>query len=202
LTRFVASAAVILRLRRHVLLLSAAEILTIRTVPAATMAPAPAVPKPILAAVALIVAILSGILLGLTAARNECRKTTDILPAPFMAALVWLRIGLLLVLRTIVHLLIAWWKWLSIARQIGLLLRFPRRVARLILAHELIVVFVAIERIIAADLRLAAGRAALLMRLLLIVVRVLLTKLFLRGGDQAEIVLGVLIIILRGHRIA
>ena len=183
--------------------MSAAEILTIRTVPAATMAPAPAVPKPLLTAVALIVAVLSGILLGLTAAaRNECRKTADILPAPFMAALGWLRIRLLLVLRTIVHLLIAWWKWLSIARQIRLLLRFPRRVARLILAHELIVVFVPIERVIAADLRLAAGRAALLMRLLLIVIRVLLTKLFLRGGDQAEIVLGVLIIILGGHRIA
>jgi hypothetical protein len=40
------------------------------------------------------------------------------------------------------------------------------------------------------------------MRLLLIVVRVLLTKLFLRRGDQAEVVFCVLIVILRGHRVA
>ena len=44
--------------------------------------------------------------------------------------------------------------------------------------------------------------SALLMRLLLVVVRVLLTKLLLRCGDQAKVVLGVLIIILSGHRVA
>src|SRR5262249_53333655 len=72
-----------------------------------------------------------------------------------------------------------------------------------VLAHEsLVIVVVAIVAVVATGLRLSARRAALLMRLLLVVVRVLLSKLFLRGGDQAEVVLGVLIIILGGHRVA
>jgi hypothetical protein len=168
------------------------------------------VPKSILPAVTLVVAILSGILLRLPAARDECRKPADILPA-FMTALVGLRVGLLLMLlrlmllmllRTILDLLITRRKRLSIARQIRLLLRLSRSVAWLVLTHERLIVFlVPIEGVI-AGLLLATGRAALLMRLLLIVVRVLLTKLFLRRGDQAEVVLGVLIIILGGHRVA
>ena len=198
------------------MLMSATEILTVRTIltirsiSATTVTSAPAVPKSILPAVTLVVAILSGILLRLPAARDECRKPADILPA-FMTALVGLRVGLLLMLlrlmllmllRTILDLLITRRKRLSIARQIRLLLRLSRSVAWLVLTHErLIVFFVPIEGVI-AGLLLAAGRAALLMRLLLIVVRVLLTKLFLRRGDQAEVVLGVLIIILGGHRVA
>jgi hypothetical protein len=209
LSRLVAGAAVIRhRLGRHVLLMSATEILTVRTIltiSATTMASAPAMSKSILSAVTLVVAILSGILLRLPAACDECRKTADILSA-FMTALVGLRVGLLLMrlllLRPILDLLITRRKRLSIARQIRLLLRLSRSVAWLVLTHErLIVFFVPIEGVI-AGLLLAAGRAALLMRLLLIVVRVLLTKLFLRRGDQAEVVLGVLIIILGGHRVA
>jgi hypothetical protein len=189
--------------------MSAAEILTVRTISATTVAPAPAMPKPILPAVTLVVAILPGILPGillrLPAARDECRKAADVLTA-FVTALVGLREGLLLMLlmmlRAILDLLIARWKRLRIARQIGLLLRLSRPVARLVLAHERLIVFVvSIERVV-ADLRLAAGRAALLMRLLLIVVRILLAKLFLRRGDQAEIVFGMLIIILGGYRVA
>jgi hypothetical protein len=212
LSRLVAGAAVIgHRLGRHVLLMSATEILTIltiRSISATTVASAPAMSKSILSAVTLVVALLSGILLRLPAARDECRKTADILSA-FMTALVGLRVGLLLMLlmllmllRPILDLLITRRKRLSIARQIRLLLRLSRSVAWLVLTHErLIVFFVPIEGVI-AGLLLAAGRAALLMRLLLIVVRVLLTKLFLRRGDQAEVVLGVLIIILGGHRVA
>ena len=185
-------------------MLSATEILTIltiRTISTAPMASAPAVPKSILAAVALVVAILSGILLWLPATRNKSRKTTDILSA-FMTTLVRLRVRLLLMmLRAILDLLVTRRKRLGIARQIRLLLRLPRRVAWFILTHErLIVVFVSIEGVI-AGLRLAAGRAALLVRLLLIVVRVLLTKLLLRRGDQTEVMLGVLIVIFRGYRI-
>jgi hypothetical protein len=215
LSRLVAGAAVIgHRLGRHVLLMSATEILTvrailtIRSISATTVASAPAMSKSILSAVTLVVAILSGILLRLPAARDECRKTADILSA-FMTALVGLRVGLLLMLlmllmllRPILDLLITRRKRLSIARQIRLLLRLSRSVAWLVLTHvRLIVFFVPIEGVI-TGLLLAAGRAALLMRLLLIVVRVLLTKLFLRRGDQAEVVLGVLIIILGGHRVA
>jgi hypothetical protein len=216
LPRFVTGGAVIWhRLGRYVLLMSATEILTVRTIltvrsiSATTVAPAPAMSKSVLAAITLVVAILSGILSGillrLPAARDECRKTADVLPA-FMTALVGLRVGLLLMLlmllRAILDLLITRRKRLSIARQVRLLLRLSRSVAWLVLTHErLIVFFVPIEGVI-ADLRLAAGRAALLMWLLLVVVRVLLTKLFLRRGDQAEVVLGVLIIILGGHRVA
>lgn len=199
------------------MLMSATEILTVRTIltirsiSATTVTSAPAVPKSILPAVTLVVAILSGILLRLPAARDECRKTADILLSAFMTALVGLRVGLLLMLlrlmllmllRTILDLLITRRKRLSIARQIRLLLRLSRSVAWLVLTHvRLIVFFVPIEGVI-TGLLLAAGRAALLMRLLLVVVRVLLTKLFLRRGDQAEVVLGVLIIILGGHRVA
>jgi hypothetical protein len=207
--------------------MSAAEILTVRTIltiSATTVASATAMPKPILPAVTLVVAILPGILprilLRLSAACYECRKTADILSA-FVTALVRLRIRLLLLLmlllvlrlmllmmlllmlRAILDLLITRRKRLRVTRQIRLLLRLSARsVAWLVLTHErLIVVFVAIEGVI-AGLWLPAGRAALLMRLLLIVVGVLLTKLFLRGGDQAEVVFCVLIVILSGYRVA
>src|SRR6476620_7622298 len=120
--------------------MSATEILTIgttRSICASTVSARQAAPKPILPAVTLVVAILSGILLRLPAARDECRKPADILPA-FMTALVGLRVGLLLMLlrlmllmllRTILDLLITRRKRLSIARQIRLLLRLSRSVA-------------------------------------------------------------------------
>ena len=74
------------------MLMSATKILTIRTirsVTATTVASAPAMSKSILAAVTLVVAIRSGILLRLPAARDECRKTANVL-STFMAALVGL----------------------------------------------------------------------------------------------------------------
>ena len=45
-------------------------------------------------------------------------------------------------------------------------------------------------------------RAALALLRLLIVIGVLLAELFLRSGDQAEIMLGVLVVIFGRHRIA
>jgi len=190
------------------LLISAAEILTVRTIRSISttaVASASTMSESILPAVTLIVAILSGILLRLpaAAARYKCRKTADILSA-FVTALVGLLVGLLLLLlRAILDLLITRRKRLRITGQIRLLLRFARRVTWFVLAHKsLVVVVITIVAVVAAGLRLAAGRAALLMRLLLVVVRVLLTKLFLRCGDQAKVVLGVLIIILSGHRVA
>jgi hypothetical protein len=109
LPRLVAGTAVIRhRLGRHVLLMSATEILTVRTIltiSAATVASAPAMSKSILSAVTLVVAILSGILLRLPAARDECRKTADILSA-FLTALVGLRVGLLLMLLMLLLMLL------------------------------------------------------------------------------------------------
>src|SRR6185437_12049622 len=114
------------------------------------------------------------------------------------AALWRLRLGLLL--RPILELLVTWREGLRIPRQVRLRLRFPRRVARLVLPHvRLAVIIVAVKAFIGRALRLPA--LATLLRLL-IVVGVLLTKLFLCGGDQAEIVFGVLIIILGRNRIA
>ncbi len=43
---------------------------------------------------------------------------------------------------------------------------------------------------------------AMLLRLLIVVVGVLLAELFLRGGDQAKIMFGVLIVIFGRHRVA
>ena len=113
------------------MLMPATEILTVRTIltiSATTVASAPAMSKSILSAVTLVVAIRSGILLRLPAARDECRKTADIL-STFMSTLVRLRVGLLLLLllmllmllllmllRSILDLLITRRKRLRIAR--------------------------------------------------------------------------------------
>jgi len=145
-----------------------------------------------LVAIALVVTVLPGVLLRLTAAGYECRQATDILPA-FMSPLIRM-IRLRLMLLAIVDLLVARWKWLSIAREIWLLLRFARRIARFILAHEsLAIVIVAVETLVVPLLVLPAGCALLR---LLIVVGVLLAELFLRGGNKTEIMLGVLVVIL------
>lgn len=104
------------------MLMSATEILTvwtILTISATTVASAPAMSKSILSAVTLVVAILSGILLRLPAARDECRKAADILLSAFLTTLVRLRVGLLLMLlmlRPVLDLLITRRKRLSIAR--------------------------------------------------------------------------------------
>jgi hypothetical protein len=67
--------------------MSTTEIGTIGAETAATaMAPAPAMSEAILAAVALVVAVRSSILLRLTAASNESGKTANFLSA-FLSAL-------------------------------------------------------------------------------------------------------------------
>ena len=117
-----------------------------------------------------------------------------------MSALTWRLVWLRLMLRTVVHLLVARRKWLRIAGQIRLLLRFTRSVARFVLAHErLTVIIIAVEAFVVALLVLSAGRSLLR---LLIVVGVLLAELFLRGGDETEIMFGVLVVILSGNGIA
>ena len=107
---------------------------------------------------------------------------------------------LLLLLRTILELLVTRRERLRIARQVGLRVRFSRRVSRLVLPHvRLAVIVVAVKAFIGGALRLSA--LATLLRLL-IVVGILLTELFLCGSDQPEIVFGMLIIILCCDRIA
>ena len=117
-----------------------------------------------------------------------------------MSALVGLLVRLWLMLRTVVHLLIARREWLGIPRQIRLRLLHLRLrcIARFVLAHERLgIVIVAIKALVCGLLT----RRSLLLRLL-VVIGILLTELFLRGGDQAKIMLGVLIVVFSGHRIA
>lgn len=197
LPRLVATAFVLCRLRRRALLMPAAVIRSIRAVTAASAVTAPASmhTKSVLAAVALVVTILRGILLWLTAAGNKCRQSADVLPASLVRLM-----RLLLVLRAIVYLLVARRKRLGVAREIRLLLGFARAVARFVLAHErLTVIIIAVEAFVVALLVLSAGRSLLR---LLIVVGVLLAELFLRGGDETEIMFGVLVVILSGNGIA
>lgn len=186
------------------MLLITAKVGAIRTISTAAMTSTPAMhAETILATVALVVTVLvlAGILLRLATAGDECRQAADLLSA-FLAALIWiwlLLILLRLMLRAVMHLLIARRKRLGIARQIRLLLRLTRSVARLVLAHEgLGVVIIAVKSLVGI---LLAGGALLLLRLL-VVIWILLSELFLRGGNQAKIVLGMLVVVLGRNRIA
>jgi len=195
------------RLGRCALLLITAKVGAIRTISTAAMTSTPAMhAETILATVALVVTVLvlAGILLRLTTAGDERRQAADLLSA--LATLIrlllirLLLIGLRLMLRAVLHLLIARRERLGIARQIRLLLRFTRSVARLVLAHEgLGVVIIAVKSLVGV---LLAGGALLLLLRLLVVVWILLPELFLRGGNQAEIVLGMLVVVLGRNRIA
>ena len=138
-------------------------------------------------------------MLRLTAAGYECRQATNILSA-FMSPLIGM-IRLRLMLLAILDLLVARWKRLRIAREIRLLLRFTRRVARFILAHESLAVVIVAVKTFVIPLVLPA-RSTLLRLLLLIVVGVLLAELLLRGGNETKIMLGVLVVILGGNGIA
>ena len=184
------------------MLLTAAEVGAIRTVSTAAMTSTPAMhAKTILATVALVVTVLvlAGILLRLTTAGDECRQAADLLSA--LATLIrLLLIRLRLMLRAVLHLLIARRERLGIARQIRLLLRLTRSVARLVLAHEgLTVVVIAVKSLVGV---LLAGGALLLLLRLLVIIWILLTELFLRGGNQAKIVLGMLVVVLGRNRVA
>jgi hypothetical protein len=194
------------RLGRCALLLITAKVGAIRTISTAAMTSTPAMhAETILATVALVVTVLvlAGILLRLTTAGDERRQAADLLSA--LATLIrlllirLLLIGLRLMLRAVLHLLIARRERLGIARQIRLLLRFTRSVARLVLAHEgLGVVIIAVKSLVGI---LLAGGALLLLRLL-VVIWILLSELFLRGGNQAKIVLGMLVVVLGRNRVA
>jgi hypothetical protein len=153
------------------------------------------------ATVALVVTVLvlAGILLRLATAGDECRQAADLL-STFLTTLIRLLLILLrLMLRAVMHLLIARRERLGIARQIRLLLGFTWSVARLVLAHEgLAVVIIAVKSLFGV---LLTGGALLLLRLL-VIVWILLTELFLRGGNQAKVVLSMLVVVLGRNRIA
>ena len=179
------------------MLMSATEIGSV-VAEAAAMASASPMSEAVLTAIALIVAV-ARTLLRLSAARNECGKAADFLPAVLSTVarlLVWLR---LILRRTVMHLLVTRRKWLCVARQIGLLLRFARRVAGFILTHERLRIVIAVVETLVSALLLSARRSLLR---LLVVVRILLTELLLRRGDKTEIMFGMLVVIFRSHRVA
>lgn len=154
-------------------------------------------PEAILTTITLVVTVRPRIWLRLSAACYERRQAADLLSTFMTALLARLLIWLRLVLRTVLHLLVAGRERLGITRQIGLLLRFSRAVAWFILAHERLgFIVIAVKTLVGV---LLAGRTLLLR--LLVVIRVLLTELFLRGSDQAKIMLGMLIVVLSGDRI-
>ena len=107
-------------MRRRALRIVAGKLRPVGAIAATTtaMAPAPAVSETILAAVALIVAVRTGILLRLSAAAagDECRQAAQFLSAAFVATLTRLLIRLLLMLRPVLPLLIARREWLGVAR--------------------------------------------------------------------------------------
>ena len=154
-------------------------------------------PEAILTTITLVVPVRPRILLRLSAACYERRQAADLLSTFMTALLARLLIWLRLVLRTVLHLLVAGRERLGVTRQIGLLLRFSRAVAWFILAHERLgFIVIAVKTLVGV---LLAGRTLLLR--LLVVIWVLLTELFLRGSDQAKIMLGMLIVVLSGDRI-
>ncbi len=154
-------------------------------------------PEAILTTITLVVTVRPRIWLRLSAACYERRQAADLLSTFMTALLARLLIWLRLVLRTVLHLLVAGRERLGITRQVGLLLRFSRAVAWFILAHERLgFIVIAVKTLVGV---LLAGRTLLLR--LLVVIRVLLTELFLCGSDQAKIMLGMLIVVLSGNRI-
>ena len=183
---------------------------------AAAMASTPTA-ETILIAVALVLAILAVALVGvwadilrrLAAAGDESRQARHVRSTDIAALNRRLRKGLLrlmlrLMLRAGVLLLVARRKWLRVARNKGLRLlhRRLRRVARLVLAQERLAFVVAV--VVAVVVALLGALLALLtlLPLRIVVIGVLLAELFLRDGDQPEIMFGVLVVIFGSHRIA
>ena len=150
------------------------------------MAPAPAMQRKAIRRT--VVAVRAGRTLALLcrlATGNERRQPIDVLIVRRLGLRLarlelLLRLGLRLLARVV---------WLGLR----LLHRFARR-ERLAADDRLL----ALAIVIAIVLHIAAQIA----RLLLLIIRLGLAKLFLRTGDQAEIMLGVLIIVFGRYRIA
>jgi hypothetical protein len=182
----------------------AIEVRTVGT-EAATAAVAPAATTETILTIALFVTVLSGLIairrgLLLTAAGDEGRQAGHFrrIASIILMPLVRLRL-VLLMLRAAVLRLIARRERLRVARQIGLrlwLLRL-RDKAWFILRDEGLTVLVTVIVVVVGS----TGRRARLRRWI-VVVGILLPELFLRRGDQAEVMLGVLEVILGGDRIA
>jgi hypothetical protein len=137
------------------------------------------------------------------AAGDEGRQPFDVFVVGRLEVLLpglVMRLLLRILLRLLVRLLVVLWlrllrllvllRRLLLALIVGLLLRRER-----LAAHGRLVIVAVVKRVV--------GVIAALLRLLLLIERRLgLPKVFLRGGDQAEIMLGVLVVVFGGDRIA
>ncbi len=85
---------------------------------------------------------------------------------------------------------------MGIARQIRL--RVARTVARLLAAHLRRVIVAVVKAIVTAHV----GTRTAAFRPVALVVGIVLAELFLRGGDQAIVMLGVLLIVFGRDRVA
>jgi hypothetical protein len=179
----------------------AVEIRTVGTEAAAAMASAAATET--ILTVALFMTVLSGLIavrrrLLLAATGNEGRQAGHFrrIASVLMPLVRLMLVGLML--RPTMLGLVARRKGLCVARQIGLRLWLRRlREALLILSNERLTVFVTVVVTVVGG----AGRRARLRRRV-VVIGILLTKLFLRRGNQAEVMFGMLKVIFRRHRIA
>jgi hypothetical protein len=140
------------------------------------------------------------------AAGDEGRQPFDVFVIGRLKALVpglvvllrWLRLlmrllvllRLLVVLRLLMVRRLVLLRLLLLARIVGLLLRRER-----LAADRRLVIVAVVKRVVRVI-------AAALLRLLLIEGRLGLPKVFLRGGDQAEIMFGVLVVVFCRDRIA
>ncbi len=202
----------LLRLTLLRLLLVAAAIVVVRAIAAAM--PAPAMPETILVVavriiVVVLVEVLSALLLRLLLPPGDERRQAARIA--FIAALLRL-IVMLLMLRPVmllavvlIVLLMLRVGLLSAAALLHVRLRLVLPVARLVLIR-LVAIVLAVVEIVAALLTLLRLPLLALLRLALLtllpVIRILLAELLLRGGDEAEVVLGVLVVVFGGHRIA
>ena len=186
----------------------------------ATVTPAPAVHLITIAALIVVAAVRPIVLRRLPTAGDERRQSLAVTAVCYgrglngrlevlLRLLLWLlMLRLLLVvlmLRPVllVRLLIAPAVALRIARRVGRL-GIARRVWRLIARVRLALHWLTLHRLIHAVVAVVKIIVAVALALTdrRLVVRVLLAELFLRRGDQAQIMLGVLVIILGGYRVA
>jgi hypothetical protein len=178
------------------------------------MTPTPAMQRKAVGAVVAVraigaLALLRVRLLRLLAAGNKRRQPVDILIVrgrhvlrtglEMLGLLMLLEVLWLLMLLEVLWLLML--LRLKMLRLLMLLARIKRlRLARRkwLAAHGGLIVAI----VIAVIGKIAGHLAWLLLRLLLLVIGLILSQLFLRGRDQAEVMFGVLIVVLGGDWIA
>jgi hypothetical protein len=189
---------------------------------ARAVTPAPTMTEAVLPAAAFLAVLtfalynIADVRLRLTAAAGDKgRKCVYVLRRRPVAVLIRLllrvRLTRLLMLLWTRLMLIARGKGLRIAGDEGLRLRLRllmvlrhlrlRREARFVLHRERLTIIVVVEIVVGGALRLLPT-LRLLVLLIVSLIRILLPELFLRSGNQAEVMFGVLVIVFRRDRIA